>query len=56
MSKPFPLAVLFDFDGVVVDSREVHHKAWSEAFADEKLLIGFVLLVLALSAVHWRVH
>jgi len=32
MSKPFPVAVLFDFDGVIVDSKEVHHKAWAEAF------------------------
>ena len=32
MSKPFPVAALFDFDGVIVDSREVHHKAWSGAF------------------------
>lgn len=27
-----PHAVLFDFDGVVVNSFEVHYKAWSEAF------------------------
>jgi beta-phosphoglucomutase len=31
-SIPFPKAVLFDFDGVVVDSSEVHHKAWGKAF------------------------
>lgn len=27
-----PHAVLFDFDGVVVNSFEVHYKAWSQAF------------------------
>ncbi|MCC7342409.1 MAG: HAD family phosphatase, partial [Bryobacterales bacterium] len=26
-----PRAVLFDFDGVLVDSEPVHHIAWSEA-------------------------
>lgn len=28
-----PRAVLFDFDGVLVDSEPVHHIAWSEALA-----------------------
>jgi len=28
----FPKAVLFDFDGVVVDSCEAHYNAWSAAF------------------------
>ncbi len=28
-----PQAVLFDFDGVLVDSEPIHHEAWSEALA-----------------------
>lgn len=28
-----PRAVLFDFDGVLVDSEPIHHEAWSEALA-----------------------
>lgn len=30
----FPKAVLFDFDGVVVDSFEAHYTAWSSAFTE----------------------
>lgn len=31
---PFPKAVLFDFDGVVVDSFKSHFSAWSSAFKE----------------------
>ena len=31
-SNSFPKAFLFDFDGVVVDSFEVHYRAWKSAF------------------------
>ncbi|WP_139958151.1 HAD family hydrolase [Flavicella sediminum] len=31
-NTPFPIAVLFDFDGVVVDSFESHFHAWKTAF------------------------
>lgn len=31
---PFPKAVLFDFDGVVVDSAKCHYAAWSSAFKE----------------------
>jgi len=31
---PFPKAVLFDFDGVVVDSKNCHGAAWSSAFEE----------------------
>ena len=31
---PFPKAVLFDFDGVIVDSLACHHSAWKSAFKD----------------------
>ncbi|NIJ45732.1 HAD superfamily hydrolase (TIGR01509 family) [Wenyingzhuangia heitensis] len=35
MSKlPFPKAVLFDFDGVVVDSANCHDDAWASAFRE----------------------
>lgn len=35
MSKlPFPKAVLFDFDGVVVDSFKCHGAAWASAFKE----------------------
>ncbi|MFW6362350.1 MAG: HAD family hydrolase [Spirochaeta sp.] len=29
--KFFPSGVLFDFDGVIVDSKTVHHNAWQQA-------------------------
>lgn len=29
---PFPKAILFDFDGVIVDSFKSHYSAWSAAF------------------------
>jgi len=29
---PFPKAVLFDFDGVIVDSLVCHHTAWASAY------------------------
>lgn len=32
MNKPFPKAVLFDFDGVIVDSKKAHFTAWAKAF------------------------
>ncbi|WP_068828885.1 HAD family hydrolase [Wenyingzhuangia fucanilytica] len=31
---PFPKAVLFDFDGVIVDSKNCHMSAWSSAFKE----------------------
>lgn len=31
---PFPIAVLFDFDGVVVDSFQSHYSAWGNAFKE----------------------
>ncbi len=31
---PFPTAVLFDFDGVIVDSLVCHHSAWKSAFTE----------------------
>ncbi|NJB82857.1 HAD family hydrolase [Wenyingzhuangia aestuarii] len=31
---PFPKAVLFDFDGVVVDSANCHNDAWASAFRE----------------------
>ncbi|WP_010134200.1 HAD family hydrolase [Ochrovirga pacifica] len=31
---PFPKAVLFDFDGVIVDSFKSHYGAWSSAFRE----------------------
>ncbi len=31
---PFPTAVLFDFDGVIVDSMVCHHTAWKSAYQD----------------------
>lgn len=31
---PFPKAVLFDFDGVVVDSKNCHGAAWASAFEE----------------------
>lgn len=31
---PFPKAVLFDFDGVIVDSFKSHYSAWSSAFKE----------------------
>lgn len=34
----FPTAVLFDFDGVIVDSFQSHYKAWESAFIE---LFGF---------------
>lgn len=33
-NKNLPVAVLFDFDGVVVDSFDVHYNAWSAAFKE----------------------
>jgi beta-phosphoglucomutase len=33
-NRPLPKAVLFDFDGVVVDSSDVHYKAWSSAYLE----------------------
>ena len=33
-NTPLPKAVLFDFDGVVVDSSDVHYKAWSSAYLE----------------------
>ena len=34
MIVPLPRAVLFDFDGVVADSADIHHAAWEKAFAE----------------------
>lgn len=34
MHKPLPKAVVFDFDGVVVNSKAVHSQAWKSAFAE----------------------
>ncbi|MEN8765764.1 MAG: HAD family hydrolase [Wenyingzhuangia sp.] len=31
---PFPKAVLFDFDGVIVDSKKCHMSAWTSAFEE----------------------
>lgn len=31
---PFPIAILFDFDGVVVDSFQSHYNAWGTAFKE----------------------
>ena len=28
----FPKAILFDFDGVIVDSFDAHYEAWKSAF------------------------
>ena len=33
-TKVIPKGVLFDFDGVVVDSAESHNSAWSSAFQE----------------------
>lgn len=40
---PFPPAVLFDFDGVVVDSFQVHFNAWQSAYFElfEKSKLDF---------------
>jgi beta-phosphoglucomutase-like phosphatase (HAD superfamily) len=33
-NKPMPKAVIFDVDGTLVDSVDLHAKAWQDAFRD----------------------
>jgi len=33
-SQPMPKAVIFDFDGTLIDSVDLHAKAWQDAFGE----------------------